>query len=249
MRIKQLVCLASFLFCAITANAESINVAVAANVQFAFNDLAKEFQKETGIEAKGSVGASGKFATQIENGAPFDVFLSADMEFPQKLYTQKLTTASPKPYVYGTLVLWTTRGADLKNWQKALLSGNVKKIAVANPKTAPYGRETMRLFDHYKMTSTITPKLVYGDSITQTSQYIVSGVVDAGFTAKSVVIAKEMKDKGQWIEMPKDAYQPIAQGVVIIKASKQQVAAQKFVDFVFSPKAKIIFERYGYALP
>lgn len=249
MHFKKLLCLLAVLAMPFSTLAETINVAVAANVQFAFDDLAAAFKKETGIEVKGSIGPSGKFATQIENGAPFDVFLSADMEFPQKLFNQGLATAAPKPYAYGTLVLWTTRGINLKNWQSALLSSGVRKIAVANPKTAPYGRETMRLFDHYKMTQKVSPKLVYAESISQASQYIASGVVELGFTAKSVVIAKEMQGKGQWIEMPKNAYQPIAQGVVVVKATKERAAADKFMNFVLSAKARPIFERYGYALP
>lgn len=249
MRLNKLLCLLTMLILPLGALAETINVAVAANVQYAFDDLAAAFKKETGIEVKGAVGSSGKFTTQIENGAPFDVFLSADMEFPQKLAAKGLTTAAPKPYAYGTLVLWTTRGINLKDWQKTLLSSGVRKIAVANPQTAPYGREAMRLFEHYKMMQQIKPKLVYAESIAQASQYIASGTVEAGFTAKSVVIAPEMKGKGQWVEMPKNAYQPIAQGVVVIKATKQRAAADKFMQFVLSAKARPIFERYGYTLP
>ncbi|MDN0076518.1 molybdate ABC transporter substrate-binding protein [Crenobacter sp. SG2303] len=233
------------------ALAETINVAVAANVQYVFDDLAREFQKETGIEAKGAFGPSGKFATQIANGAPFDVFMSADMEFPQKLHEQGLTSSAPKPYAYGTLVLWSTKGVDLKNWQKTLLSPSVNKVAVANPKTAPYGREAMRALAHYKLTEALTPKLVYGESIAQASQYIASGVADAGFTAKSVVIAPEMKGQGQWVEVPKAAYEPIAQGAVVLKHGQETAAqaSKKFYDFLFSGKARSIFERNGYTLP
>lgn len=239
-----------FALCA-TAAAESLTVAVAANVQYAFDDIQAEFKKETGHELKAVYNSSGKFAAQIMNGAPFDVFLSADMEYPEKLYKEGHAAAPPKVYAHGTLVLWSMKDIDLANWRTVLAGPAVAKIAVANPKTAPYGRETMKALAHFKLDETLAPKLVFGESISQTNQYIHSRAADAGFTAKSVVVSPEMKGQGKWIELPKDSYQPIAQGVVVLKhgAKNNPALAQQFHDFILSPKSRAILERYGYLLP
>lgn len=227
--------------------ADTLTVAVAANVQYAFDDLQAAFKKETGHDLKPTYNSSGKFTWQIMNGAPFDVFLSADMAFPEKLYKEGFATTVPKPYAYGTLVLWTMKDIDLANWKDVLRSASIDKIALANPKTAPYGRETIKVLAHYKLES----KLVFGESIAQTNQYIHSKATDVGFTAKSVVISPEMKGQGKWIDVPREAYQPIAQGAVILRHGQMNnpKAAQLFYNFLHGGKARAIFERYGYILP
>jgi molybdate transport system substrate-binding protein len=234
-----------------SAAADTLTVAVAANVQYAFDDLQAVFKKETGHDLKPVYNSSGKFTAQIMSGAPFDVFLSADMEYPEKLHKEGYAAAAPKVYAYGALVLWTMKDIDLGNWQSALAGASVAKIAVANPKTAPYGRETMKALAHFKLDDTVKPKLVFGESISQTNQYIHSRAADAGFTAKSVVVSPEMKGQGKWVDLPKDAYQPIAQGIVVLKHGQENNAklAQQFHDFVLSAKSHAILERYGYLLP
>ncbi len=254
MRFKNLIVgslFASFSALAGVVEAETLSVAVAANVQYAFEDLKTAFKQETGNDLVGTFNSSGKFVAQISNGAPFDVFLSADMEFPEKLYKDGFATAAPKVYAYGALVLWTTKNIDLTQWQSALTSNQVAHIAVANPKAAPYGRETMKVLSALKLDQSLQPKLVFGESIAQTNQYIHSGVVEAGFTAKSVVLSPEMHGQGKWVDVPKTTYQPIAQGAVILNYGKEHHAktAQQFYDFLYSAKARAIFERYGYLLP
>ncbi len=231
--------------------ADVLTVAVAANVQYAFDDLQAAFQNETGHTLKPVYNSSGKFAAQIMNGAPFDVFLSADMEYPERLHKEGFAIAAPKVYAYGAIVLWTQKNIDLSKWQSVLAGPTVSKIAVANPKTAPYGRETMKALAHFKLDAVLQPKLVFGESISQTNQYIHSGAADAGFTAKSVVVSPEMQGHGKWIDLPKNSYQPIAQGIVVLKHSHQTSPklAQQFHDFALSAKARTIFERYGYLLP
>jgi molybdate transport system substrate-binding protein len=235
----------------IAAHADTLTVAVAANAEFVFNDLATEFKKESGQDLKPIINSSGKFVTQIMNGAPYDVFLSADMEFPEKLYKAGYAVAAPKPYAYGALVVWTMKDLDLHTWQSALDTAGVSKIAVANPQTAPYGRETMKALGKAKLDQTLASKLVFGESIAQTNQYIYSAVADVGFTAKSVVLAPDMKGKGRWIEVPKDLYEPIAQGAVILKHGQETnpKLAQEFYAFLYSDKARAILEHYGYLLP
>ena len=254
MRAKKLVLITIFLSLfslSAGAYAETISVAVAANVQYAFDELRAAFKQETGNDAVGTINSSGKFVAQISNGAPFDVFVSADMEFPEKLYKDGMTTAAPKVYAYGALVVWTTKNIDLTQWQAALTANQTTHIGVANPKAAPYGRETMKVFNALKLEQTLQPKLVFGESIAQTNQYIYSGAVDLGFTAKSVVLSPEMQGKGKWVDVPKTLYQPIAQGAVVLTYGRDHHAktAQQFYDFLYSAKARAIFERYGYLLP
>lgn len=254
MRFSRTLLAASLLLASFGTFAETLNVAVAANLQYAFDDVAAAFKKESGIDIKPTYGASGKFATQIMNGAPFDVFLSADMDFPEKLHKAGFAVNEPKAYAYGTLVLWTAKtNLDLKNWQQLLASSSISKIAVANPKAAPYGREAVRALAHYKLDKTVEPKLVYGESISQTTQFIQTQAADIGFTAKSVVISPELKNQGKWVEVPKASYEPIAQGAVILKQSEktpaEAEAAKKFYNYLYLAKTRAIFEKFGYQLP
>lgn len=233
------------------AQGAPLTVAIAANLKYVFDDLAAEFKKETGIEAQGVPNASGKIATQVRNGAPFDVFMSADMEFPEGLYKDGYAVTPPKPYAYGLLVLWTQKDVDLSKGVTALTDASVGKVAIANPKVAPFGRQALKVLDFYKVRAVVEPKLVYGESITQVSQYVDSKSADVGFSAKSIVVAPETAGKGKWVEVPPESYEPIAQGVAILKHGSETNgdAARKFYGFVQSEKARAIFARNGYKLP
>ena len=251
VNVKRVLLWACLILASPLVHAETLTVAVAANVKYAFDDLAAEFKKETGVEAKGVFGSSGKITAQIKNGAPFDVFISADMEFPQALYQDKLATTAPRIYANGVLVLWTLNPLDLGKGMQVLVDPAVQKIAVANPKLAPYGREAIRALEYFKLRASVEQKLIYGESIAQVNQYIDAKAVEIGFTAKSVVLAPEVNGKGKWIEVPKESYEPIAQSVVILKHGSETHAesAKKFLDFLFSHKGRTIFEKYGYVLP
>lgn len=249
--IKQFFLVLLLLTNAAVASAEPLTVAIAANLKYVFDDLAAEFKKETGIETQSVLNSSGKIATQVRNGAPFDVFLSADMDFPEVLYKDGYATTRPKPYAYGTLVLWTQKEVDLSKGVVGLADASVGKVAIANPKLAPFGRQTLKVLDYYKVRVAVEPKLVYGESITQVSQYVDSKAADVGFSAKSIVVAPEMVGKGKWVEVPAESYEPIAQGIVILKHGSQVngEAARKFYGFVLSAKAREIFAKNGYKLP
>ena len=252
MKSLQLFSAAALLMlCIALASATPLTVAVAANVKYAFDDLAVEFKNETGIEVQGIFSSSGKIATQVKNGAPFDVFISADTEFPEALYKDGLAASKPKVYAYGVLVLWTTKDFDLSKGLPLLTDAKVQKVAIANPKVAPYGRAAIQSLESAKLNAAVESKLVYGESITQTTQFVDSGAADIGFIAKSIVLAPELAGKGKWIEVPKGSYEPIAQSVVVLKhgAETQSESAKKFVGFLFTPKAHAIFEKYGYVLP
>lgn len=230
---------------------EPLTVAVAANVKFVFDELRAELKKSTGIEANGIFASSGKINAQIKSGAPFDVFMSADMEFPEALYKEGLALAPPKVYAQGVLVLWTLHPYDMSQGMKVLTNTDVKKIAMANPKLAPYGREALRALDYYKLRGVVEPKLIFGESIGQVNQYIDTQTVEIGFTAKSVVLAPQMQGRGRWLEVPKESYQPIEQGIVILKhgAETNAESAKRFMEFMTSSKARSILEKFGYILP
>jgi molybdate transport system substrate-binding protein len=228
---------------------ETIKIAVAANMQYAIQDIKSNFEKETGITVEIILGASGNLTTQIEQGAPFDVFISADTKYPAELYKKNFAADSPKIYATGLLVLWTARNdikpaADLK----ILLSDAIKKIAIANPQTAPYGTAAVEAMKYYNIFEKAQLKLVFGESITQASQFISSKSADIGFTAKSVVLAPETKDKGSWIAVDTKAYHPISQAAVILKYGMEndKDAATKFYNYLYSKEAKETFKKFGY---
>jgi len=235
----------------LTAFAGDITVAAAANVQFTLDDLKAEFTRETGIGVKAVIGSSGKLTSQIENGAPFDVFLSADMKYPAKVYKDGFSLQAPKVYGYGVLVLWTIKDLDLSKGISVLSDAAIGKIALADPQLAPYGREAVNALKFYKLYESLQKKLVMGESISQANQFITTGAADIGFTAKSIVLAPNMKDKGKWIEVDPQAYKPIAQGVIVLKYAQQDhlKEAAEFYDFLFSSPAQEIFKKYGYKLP
>lgn len=244
-----LLCL-SLLSCVAMA-ASTLNVAVAANVQYAFDDLARSFTAETGIALKPSYGASGKFAAQITHGAPFHVFLSADMKYPQALVQDGLALGPVMPYAYGSLVLWTLQPLNLTDWPALLGSAAVRKIALPHPDTAPYGRAALEAMTTAGVPAAARAKLVYGESVAQANQFIRTGAAEVGFTAKSVVLAPEQHGRGRWLELPANSYAPIAQGAVVLKAAQgeEATAARRFLSFLGSAKARAILQAQGYRLP
>lgn len=231
----------------IKASSQELRVAVAANAQFVTQALKKVFEKETGIKTTLIVSSSGKLTAQIRQGAPFDVFLSADMKYPENLYKNGLAAEEPKVYAYGKLVLWTLDNTDLSKGIRAISDHGVTRIAIANPQTAPYGVAAVEALKKANLYDNVKTKLVYGESISQVNQYLLSGAADIALTAKSVVLSPGLKQKGHWTEVDRDLYEPIKQGVIIIKTAKKNEAG-KFYQFLFSKKAKAIFENYGYLI-
>jgi molybdate transport system substrate-binding protein len=228
--------------------AQKLRIAVAANAQFVAKVLVAQFKKQTGIDAELIVSSSGKLTTQIEQGAPFDVFLSADMKYPQELYNKKFTVAKPQIYAYGTLVLWSKKEIGLDKGLSALNNPVIKKIAIANAALAPYGEAAEQAMKRTNMLDKLKPKLVYGESIAQVNQYLLAGAVDVAFTAKSVVLDPAQQVKGNWAEVNSKLYAPIAQGVAILKSStgERLKQANQFYKFLFSNTAKQTFKKYGY---
>lgn len=226
-----------------------LRVAVAANAQFVMEQLRTAFQAKTGLKVESIVSSSGKLTTQIQQGAPYDVFLSADMTYPQTLHRLGLTTTAPVVYGYGSLVLWTRGDLPLSADLSVLLNPAVRHVALANPETAPYGEAAVSLLNYRRLLDQVLPKVVYGESIAQVNQYILSGAAEVGFTAKSVVLDPSLTGRGHWIDLPPVGYAPIAQGVVILKRTGLPKAAQQFVTFLRSPAGRRILQQFGYRAP
>ncbi|NNJ90014.1 MAG: molybdate ABC transporter substrate-binding protein [Eudoraea sp.] len=225
-----------------------IRMAVAANMQYAIKELADQFEKDTGFTCEVILGSSGKLFAQIKEGAPYDLFISADLTYPEALYTIDLTHEPPRVYAYGTLVLWTC-SSTLRPSLEVTETDSVQHIALANPKTAPYGKAAMEVLDFYGLSSKLQDKLVYGESIGQTNQFITSGAADIGFTSQSVVESQAMKNKGKWIRIIDTAYTPMPQGVVLIKRKKpKKQGAQAFYEYLFSEEGKDILQKFGYSV-
>ena len=226
-----------------------ITVAVAANMQYAFNELKSEFAKSNNIEIDVVVGSSGNLTHQIMHGAPFDIFVSADTAYAAKIFKNNFAAEPPKVYAQGVLVLWTTK-PNLKPEAtlRFLLSNKIKRIALANPIIAPYGTAAEAILKKYNLMGRLAGKLVYGESITQTSQFIATQKADAGFTAKAIILSNQMKNKGIWIELNLNDYAPILQSAVLLKygMKKNAAAAKTFYDFLYSARAKEIYKKYGY---
>lgn len=231
--------------------AQTITVAAAANMKYAVTDIAQAFTKESGIDVKIITGASGKLTQQIMSGAPYDAFLSADVEYPAKLANGGYTTTPSQIYAYGTLILWSDTGVDLSKGVAVVADPSVKKIAVANPKTAPYGIEAMNSMKYYKVADEAASKIVTAESISQVGSYVTTKAVDVGFMAKSIVLSPEMKNVGKWVEVDPKTYNTIDQAMVGLKngTPQNQIAAKKFLRFMSSEKALAILKANGYGLP
>lgn len=234
------------------ALSEDLTIAAAADLNFAFKDLAAAYEKETGVHIKLSLGSSGNFFSQISNGAPFDLYFSADIRYPQKLEEAgDAVPGSLYKYAVGRIVLWAPNGSkvDVQKGLDALLDPAVKKIAIANPKHAPYGRAAVAAMEHFKVYDRVKDKLVLGENISQAAQFIESGACDIGIVALSLALAPSMKSAGKYWEIPIEAHPPLEQGAVILKSSKNQEAAKRFLEFLKGSQGQEIMQRYGFTVP
>ena len=236
-----------------TARAAEITVAAASDLNFAFKEIVAGFEKKTGNTIKLSLGSSGNFYAQLSNGAPFDLFFSADIGYPKKLEDAGLTESGTLyMYAVGRIVIWVPKGSPIDVGtlgSKALQHPSVKKIAIANPKHAPYGRAAVAAMEHYKVYEALKNKLVMGENISQTAQFVQTGGADIGIIALSLAIAPVMKETGTFWEVPLEAYPKLEQGAIILKAAKDMKAARSFLDFIKGPEGAAVFRHYGFSLP
>jgi molybdate transport system substrate-binding protein len=230
----------------------TVTVAAASDLTYAMNEIAANFEKATGCTVRLSMGSSGNFLTQIENGAPFDVFFSADIAYPKKLETEGLAApGSTYLYAIGKIVLWTRNDSrvDVGKGFAALRDPSVHKIAIANPEHAPYGRAAEDALRQAGVYDGVKDRLVLGENISQAAEFVESGNANAGILALSLVLSPAMKDQGRAWNIPENLYTPIQQGVVAVRAAPNPQGARQFLDYIKMPATAALLERYGFALP
>lgn len=236
-----------------SSRAGEISVAAAADLQFALRELSARFEKQTGHKVNVGYGSSGNFFSQIQNGAPFDLFFSADIEYPRKLEAAGL--AEPGTlflYAVGRLVIWTpsssSADAAKRGWD-VLLNPSVQKIAIANPAHAPYGRAAVAAMKKVGIFDKAQSKFVYGENISQTAQFVESGNAQAGILALSLALSPAMKDKGSYWEIPAELHPPIEQGAIVLRGSAKKEVARAFLEFVRSAEGRAVLESCGFHVP
>jgi len=234
-----------------SGQSRELRIAAAADLKFAMDELVARYAKESSVKINVTYGSSGSFFSQIQNGAPFDLFFSADIEYPRKLEAAGLAEPGTLyEYAVGRIVIWMPAKANIdlaKLGWKALLLGEIQKIAIANPEHAPYGRAAVAALQEAGIYEQVRGKLVYGENISQAAQFVQSGNAQAGIVAFSLATSPAMKDGQRW-EIPTDAYPPIAQGSVILKGARDKEAARAFMTFVKSDIGQKTLERYGFTL-
>jgi len=234
------------------AHADDLNVAAASDLSFAMKELAASYEKQTGTVVKVTLGSSGNFFAQIQNGAPFDLFFSADIDYPKKLEAAGLgEPGTLSQYATGKIVIWVPASSklDVSKGLAVLTDPSVRKIAIANPKHAPYGRAAVAAMTKQGIYEKITDKLVFGENISQTAQFVESGNADVGIIALSLALAPVMADKGKYFEVPQDLYPPLDQGAIVIKASQKKEQAKQFLVYLKTPESIALLQRYGFKLP
>jgi molybdate transport system substrate-binding protein len=250
--MRLLTGLALLVFGAAAVRAESLSVAAAANFVYALDAINAEFAKTApDVTVTCSSGASGNLVAQIKNGAPYDVLLSADLDYPQALIKAGQADAkSLTTFAIGRLVLWTTK-AEIKitDVAAAVRDPAVRKLAIANFDTAPYGRAAKQALEKLGAWTEAQPKVVTGDNITQTAQFVETGNADAGFVAMSLVLSPKLKNTGRWFEVPAAFYAPLEHGAVITMHGAKNPAAVRYLQFLRSETAKKILVRFGYGVP
>lgn len=234
------------------AFAEELTIAAASDLNFAMKDLVVEYEKISGHHVKLSLGSSGNFYAQIQNGAPFDLYFSADIAYPRKLEEAGLAVPeSLYPYAVGRIVLWagTASRLDVSKGLDVLRDSGIKKIAIANPKHAPYGRAAVAAMQSSHVYDSVKDKLILGENVSQAAQFIESGACDIGIIALSLALSPAMNGKGAYWEIPAEAYPLLEQGAVILKQSRNQEAARRFLEFLKGSQGQEIMRRYGFTLP
>src|SRR5262252_2608132 len=232
---------------------KELTVAAAADLSSALKDIGDGFEKKTGVHLKLSFGASGALTQQIENGAPFDVFFSADMDYPRQLVRDGQADGSMLyQYAVGKLVLWVPADSPLDVEHKGvnvLLDSSVKRISIANPQHAPYGRAAVEALKHAGLYDRLSDKIVMGENVSQAAQFAESGNAQAGFVALAHAKAPAMQGKGKYWEIPQDFYPPLVQGVVAISRSQHKKEVLAFLDYIRTKEATETLQRYGFSVP
>ncbi len=226
-----------------------LRVAAAADLEPVLPPLLVQFERQTGIHAEATYQASAVLATQIENGAPFDLFLSADLSFPQRVIDAgagETAERAPVLYARGTLVLWERKDSNLPPPSLALLRDpKLKRLAIANPERAPYGRAALATLESLKLYDPLKPRLVTAENIAQAAQFVDSGNADAGLISLTSALTPKLSASGRYFVIPHDLYPPVEQGAVIVRATRQPAASHKLLDFLLSAPVQAELAKSG----
>ncbi len=251
MRITTTLGILFVLLFSLVAAADEIVVAAASDLNFALKDIASNFQRETGHKVNLTFGSSGNFFSAIQNGAPYDVYFSADIDYPRKLEAAGLAVpGAVYEYASGKLVIWVPQNSplDLKQGMSVLLDSRVKKIAIANPAHAPYGRAAVAAMQSAGGYDRVKGKLVTGENISQAAQFVQTGNADVGLVALSLALSPTMKSAGRFVEVPAASYPPIRQAAIVLKSSKKQTLARQFLEYMKKPQSLEILRLYGFVV-
>jgi len=239
---------------ALPSPAPPLRVAAAADLRYAMDELVAAWSAtHPGQPVEAVYGSSGSFFAQIGQGAPFDLFFSADIEYPRRLVEAGLADGSTlRPYAVGQIVVWVRADSPLAVEARGLevvLDPSVERVAIANPEHAPYGRAAIAALDHVGYTDRVRPKLVLGENVSQAAQFVESGNADVGIIALSLARAPILAGRGRFAIVPIDSYPRLEQGAVVLRAARDGAAARAFLDFVLGPDGRAVLDRYGFLLP
>ncbi len=246
--MKQILIIIAF-WIAMSAQAQTVKIVAAADLRYAMDEIVKDFKKtNSGANVEVIYGSSGNAFTQISNGAPFDLYFSADIVYPKKLKEAGLTLSDPKLYAIGRIVLWSA-SLDISKGLSVLAGNPNIKIATANPEHAPYGQRSVEALKFYRLYEKVEKQLIFGENISQAAQFCLSGNADAGLIALSLVLSPSMTNHGKYFLIDEKAHRPLEQAYAILNHAKGNKHAFAFAEFISSPAARLIFEKYGFTLP
>lgn len=238
------------LLLSLSAHAGKVTIAAAADLKFAMDDIVTTFKKAAPADDVEVVyGSSGKFQTQIQQGAPYDLYFSADISFPRELAKAGFAASEVKPYAVGRIVLWSA-GLDARKMTLASLADpKIAHIAIANPKHAPYGKRAVEALQAAGLWAKVEPKLVYGENIAHTAQLVQTGNAQVGIIALALAVNPELASKGGYWLVPDKLHQPLEQGYIITKRAEGNALAKRFADYMGSKPARAVMIKYGFVLP
>ncbi|MEY4752462.1 MAG: hypothetical protein RJA44_137 [Pseudomonadota bacterium] len=250
MMLLRLCCLVVALLCAASARADRITIAAAADLKFAMDEIVTGFRQASPADQIEVVyGSSGKFQTQIRQGAPYDLYFSADVSLARELVKAGLAASEVRTYAFGRLVLWSARLDASRMTLASLTDPGISRIAIANPRHAPYGQRAEEALRAAGLWDKVEPKLVYGDNIAHTAQFVQSGNAQVGLIALSLALNPELARQGGYALIPEQLHQPLEQGFIITRRAAGNALARRFADHVGSPPARAVLGRYGFTLP
>ncbi|WP_042920353.1 molybdate ABC transporter substrate-binding protein [Stutzerimonas kunmingensis] len=250
MKLLRPLLLACSLLFAATAHAEKVTVAAAADLKFAMDEIVTIFkQAHPADQVEVIYGSSGKFHTQIQHGAPYDLYFSADIAFPRELAKAGFAASEVKPYAFGRIVLWSASMDASKMTLASLTNPKIARIAIANPKHAPYGKRAEEALRTSGLWAKVEPKLVYGENIAHTAQFVQTDNAQVGIIALALAVNPVLSSKGGYWLIPDNLHEPLEQGFIITKRAEGSALARRFADYMGSQPARAVMTKYGFVLP